>query len=177
MTLKTGGKWIPFSLKNVDGRGVSLEEVARGARGVAVIFSCNHCPYVLGWEDRMIGLGRTYQPKGIPFVLINANDPKKYPEDGFEGMVRRAGSKGYPFPYLHDADQSTARSYGATRTPEVFLFDAGGALRYHGRIDDNVEDPGAVRSHDLRDAIEAVLAGRAPDRAETPPVGCTIKWK
>jgi peroxiredoxin len=177
MTLKTGEKQIAFSLKNVDGRTVSLEDLARGAKGAAVIFSCNHCPYVQAWEERMIALGRTYHPKGIPFVLINANDPKKYPEDDFDGMVRRAASKGYPFPYLHDADQSVARSYGATRTPEAFLFDAGGLLRYHGRIDDNYDDPGAVRSHDLRDAIEAVLAGRPPDRAETAPVGCTIKWK
>jgi AhpC/TSA family len=176
MTLKHGGKWIPFSLKNVNGAIVSLESLARDAKGVAVIFSCNHCPYVQAWEDRMIELGRTYQPKGIPFILINANDPGKYPEDSFEGMVQRAASKGYPFPYLHDADQTVARSYGATRTPEAFLFDSEGALRYHGRIDDNYDDPAGVRSHDLRDAVEAVLAGRDPASPETPPVGCTIKW-
>ncbi len=177
MTLRIGESRIPFSLKNVDHAVVSSEELARDAKGMAVIFSCNHCPYVLAWEDRMIMLGETYRLKGIPFILINANDPVRYPEDGFTGMVRRAKSKGYPFPYLHDEDQSVARSYGATRTPEVFLFDSESLLRYHGRIDDHYDNPDAVRSHDFRDALEAVLAGRSPKTPDTPPIGCTIKWK
>ena len=177
MTLNTGGKLIPFRLKNVDGRILSSDDLARGKKALAVIFSCNHCPYVQAWEDRMISLGKTYQPKDTAFVLINANDPKKYSEDNFDGMVKRAKAKGYPFPYLHDEDQSIARAYGATRTPEVFLFDAQGGLHYHGRIDDNYENPDAVRSHDFRDALETVLAGRTPAVADTAPVGCTIKWK
>ena len=125
----------------------------------------------------MIALGGSYGPRGASFVLINANDPKKYAEDSYEGMVRRARLKKYPFPYLHDEDQSVARAYGATRTPEVFLFDAQGALRYHGRVDDNYENPEAVQSHDLRNALEAVLSGKSPAIVETAPVGCTIKWK
>jgi peroxiredoxin len=177
MTLNVGGKLIPFRLKNVDGRALSSDELARGKKALAVIFSCNHCPYVQAWEDRMIALGKTYQAIDVAFALINANDPQKYPEDGFDGMVKRAIAKGYPFPYLHDEDQSIARAYGATRTPEVFLFDALGVLRYHGRIDDNYENPGAVRTHDFRDALEAVLAGKTPGVANTAPVGCTIKWK
>ncbi|MEW6324769.1 MAG: thioredoxin family protein [Nitrospirota bacterium] len=177
MTLIIGGQLIPFRLKNVDGKPVSSDDLAKGAKALAVIFSCNHCPYVQAWEDRMIGLGKTYQAKGVAFALINANDPKKYSEDGFPEMVKRAKAKGYPFPYLHDETQETARAYGATRTPEVFLFDSQRALRYHGRIDDNYENPQAVRSHDFREALEAVLAGRAPATADTPLAGCTIKWK
>lgn len=177
MTLNIGGKRVPFRLKNVDGRIASSDDLASGKKALAVIFSCNHCPYVQAWEDRMIALGKTYQPKGVAFVLINANDPKKYSEDSFPEMVIRAKAKGYPFPYLHDEDQAIARAYGATRTPEVFLFDAQGVLRYHGRIDDNYENPQAVRSHDFRDALEAVLTGRTPAVADTVPIGCTIKWK
>lgn len=177
MTLRVGEKLIPFRLRNLDGRFLSSADLAKDSKAVAVIFSCNHCPYVQAWEDRMIALGKTYQPRGVAFALINANDPKKYAEDDFDGMVKRAKVKGYPFPYLHDEDQGIARAYGATRTPEVFLFDAQGVLRYHGRIDDNYENPQAVRSHDFRDALEAVLSGKAPAVADTPPVGCTIKWK
>ncbi len=177
MTLTIGNRLIPFRLKNVDGRIASSDDLASGKKALAVIFSCNHCPYVQAWEDRMIALGKTYQPKGVAFVLINANDPKKYSEDSFPEMVIRAKAKGYPFPYLHDEDQGIARAYGATRTPEVFLFDSQGILRYHGRIDDNYENPQAVRSHDLREALEAVLTGKSPLTADTPPVGCTIKWK
>ncbi len=177
MSLSIGDKLIPFKLKNVDGKTVSSDDLAKNSKALAVIFSCNHCPYVQAWEDRMIELGNRFQPQGVAFALINANDPKKYPEDSFPGMVKRAGAKRYPFPYLHDEDQGVARAYGATRTPEVFLFDAGGLLKYHGRIDDNYERPEAVRSHDLRESIEAVLGGRSPAPADTPPVGCTIKWK
>lgn len=177
MPLSIGGELIPFRLKNIDGKTVSSDDLAKGSKALAVIFSCNHCPYVQAWEDRMIALGKTYPPKGAVFVLINANDPRKYAEDGFPEMVKRAKAKGYPFPYLHDETQEIARAYGATRTPEVFLFDSQGLLRYHGRIDDNYENPEAVRSHDLREALEAVLTGRTPATAETPPAGCTIKWK
>jgi alkyl hydroperoxide reductase subunit AhpC len=177
MTLAIGGRFIPFSLKNVDGRSLSSEELLKGRKAFAVVFWCNHCPYVQAWEDRMVQIGKEYLPKGAGFALINANDPKKYVEDDFDGMVRRAKTKGYPFPYLHDQDQTIARAYGATRTPEVFLFDAEGTLRYHGRIDDNYEDPKAVRVHELRSAVDAVLKGQPPPMTDIPPVGCTIKWK
>ena len=176
MTLGIGRKRVPFDLKNVDDATVSSEETARGLKGMAVIFSCNHCPYVLAWEDRMVTLGRTYQPKGIGFVLINSNDPVKYPEDSFPEMVKRAKTKGYPFPYLFDEVQSVARYYGAERTPEAFVFDSEGRLVYHGRIDDNYDNPEAVRSKDLQNALDAVLAGHPPMVSETAPVGCTIKW-
>lgn len=111
------------------------------------------------------------------FVLINSNDPEKVPDDSFAQMKVRAREYAYPFPYLFDATQEVARQYGATRTPEVFLFDASQTLRYHGAPDDNVDDAQAVRQHFLREALDAVLLDRPPALAETPPKGCTIKWR
>jgi len=177
MALAIGNKMEPFKLKNVDGKILGSDELSKGKQATVIIFSCNHCPYVQAWEDRMIDIGRTYSSRGVAFALINANDPAKYTEDSFPEMVKRAASKGYPFPYLHDEDQSVARTYGATRTPEVFLFDVQGILCYHGRIDDNYENPDQVRSQDLKNALEAVLEGKRPSIPETPVVGCTIKWK
>lgn len=177
MTPTPGSQSIPFQLKGTDDQSHTWDTVSRDKQATVLIFSCNHCPYVVAWEDRMIDLGKHYGPRGVGFALINANDAVKYPQDSFPEMVRRSRDKAYPFPYLHDEDQSTARAYGATRTPEAFLFDAQGVLRYHGRIDDNYEDPGAVRSHDLKDALEAVLKGDAPPVPQTPPVGCSVKWK
>jgi len=174
--LKLGDQAPKFTLKGVDGREHSLDEL-KGQKGIAVIFSCNHCPYVKAYEDRMIQLAKEYQPKGITFVLINANDPVKYPEDSFENMIKRAEEKGYPFPYLWDETQEVPRAYGAERTPEVFLFDSELKLRYHGTIDDNWEDASKATKHYLRDALEALLQGQEPQVKETAPVGCTIKWK
>lgn len=177
MALAIGSRMIDFNLKNVDGKIISSKELSQGKKATVIIFSCNHCPYVQAWEERMIQMGKTYGPRGAAFALINANDPVKYPEDSFPEMVKRAKDKGYPFPYLHDETQAIAKAYGATRTPEVFLFDAQGVLKYHGRIDDNYEDPKRVRSHDLKEALEAVLAGQSPAVTDTPVIGCTIKWK
>jgi len=177
MALAIGSRMVAFKLKNVDGKMITADDLSRGKQATVIIFSCNHCPYVLAWEDRMIQLGNSYGPCGVAFALINANDPAKYPEDSYPEMVKRAKAKNYPFPYLHDEDQSVARAYGATRTPEVFLFDAQGMLRYHGRIDDNYEDPSRVRSQELKDSLVAVLAGQTPSVSETPVVGCTVKWR
>jgi len=101
----------------------------------------------------------------------------KYPDDSFPKMQERAREKGFNFPYLYDETQEVARAYGAERTPEVFLFDAQAVLRYHGTVDDNYEEPTEVKRHHLRDALDAVLANRAPATPQTQPVGCTIKWK
>jgi hypothetical protein len=110
-------------------------------------------------------------------VAISANDAKKYPEDSFPTMKERSEEKGFNFPYLYDESQEIARAYGAEQTPEVFHFNKGNTLRYHGTVDDNYEDPAAVKAHYLRSALEGVLAGKEPPTAETTPVGCTIKWK
>lgn len=176
MTLALRERLIPFSLPATDGRTVGTDDYA-STPVLGVVFWCNHCPYVKAWEDRVIALQREYAGRGVQFVLINSNDPVKYPADSFEAMAETAKAKQYPFPYLFDETQEVARRFGATRTPEIFLFDRNRELRYHGAPDDNYEDPGAVRAHYLRDALEALLAGREPATGETPPRGCTIKWK
>jgi peroxiredoxin len=174
--LKVGDKAIAFKLIGVDDQQHSLSDYA-GKGVVAVIFSCNHCPYVRAWEDRMVQIQADYSNRGVQLVTINANDASKYPDDSFPKMKERAREKHFNFPYLRDETQEVARAYGAERTPEVFLFDRGGVLRYHGAIDDNYDDPKAVKVHYLRDALDAVLAGRSVQIAETRPVGCTVKWK
>ena len=120
---------------------------------------------------------REYEGQGVRFAAVCSNNAQAYPQDDFEHMRQRAEELGYNFPYLHDEDQEVARAYGAQRTPEAFLFDAKRVLRYHGRIDDNYQDLTKVLSHDLRSAIDALLAGRNPDPAETGAVGCSIKWE
>ena len=174
--LRIGDPIVDFELAATDGKRYRPGSFAEKAL-LGVIFWCNHCPYVQAWEDRVLELQRRYAERGVQLVLINPNDPAQYPEDSFDNMKRRAQAKRYPSPYLFDESQSVARAYGATRTPEVFLFDQERRLRYHGQPDDNYEDPAAVRQHYLRDAIEALLAGRAPAVSETPPKGCSIKWK
>jgi peroxiredoxin len=172
--LPIGTAAIPFDLPGVDDRQHSLGEFA-DKRALAVVFTCNHCPYAQGWEGRLIQLQRDYADRGVAFVAINANDPVKYPGDNFDAMRERARTHEYPYPYLQDLPQATARAYGAERTPEVFLFDSARRLVYHGAPDDTVEAD-QVQRHYLRDAIEALLAGEPVPTAETPPVGCTIKW-
>jgi len=174
--LRPGDKAVSFELPGVDDRRHALEDYA-DKKAVAVIFTCNHCPYAQAWEDRLIGIQEDYAYRGVQLVAINANDAEKSPEDSFPRMKERAEEKGVNFPYLYDESQEVARAYGAERTPEIFLFGEGSTLRYHGTVDDNYEDPVVVKSHYLRDALEAVLAGREPSTAETTPVGCTIKWK
>jgi peroxiredoxin len=173
--LKLGDRAVNFNLIGVDDKLHSLDEYAN--KHVAVIFSCNHCPYVRAWEDRMISIQADYANKGVQLIAINANDSSKYPEDDFPNMKERARLKRFNFPYLRDEDQTVAKSYSAQRTPEVFLFDAKKTLRYHGTIDDNYDEPNAVKVHYLRDAIDAILQGKNVKLAETQPVGCTIKWR
>ena len=174
--LRIGEKAIDFSLPGIDGANHALEEYA-GKNAIAVIFSCNHCPYVRAWEDRIVQIQADYAPRSVQLVAINANDASKYPEDSFSKMKERAREKHFNFPYVRDESQEVARAYGAERTPEVFLFDRTRTLRYHGVIDDNYDDPAAVKVNYLRDALDAVLSGRQPPTADTNPVGCTIKWK
>jgi len=174
--LKLGDKAIAFKLPGVDDRVHSLGEFA-GQNGIAVIFSCNHCPYVRAWEDRMVQIQSDYAEKGVQLVAINANDDDKYPDDSFLKMKERAKEKKFNFPYLRDESQEIARAYGAERTPEVFLFDKNLTLVYHGAIDDNYDNPSAVKEHYLRKALDAMLTGRPPLTPETKPVGCSVKWR
>jgi len=164
-----------FELPDTEGRLHSLE----GDTSVAtvVVFTCNHCPYALAWHDRIAGVARDYADRGVRVLAINPNDSERYPADSFEAMqerVRREG--GWPMPYLHDATQEVARAYGAQTTPDVFVVDAGGTVRYRGAPDADHGDPSQNAAW-LRRALDAVLAGTDPDPAETKPVGCSIKWR
>lgn len=174
--LKIGDKAIDFILPAVDGKNYSLK-MFDDKKAVAVIFVCNHCPYVLAWEKRLIELQNKFTDKGVSFTLICSNDSQKYPDDGFEKMKAHAFQRNYPFPYLRDESQEVARKYGALKTPEIFLFDADRKLCYHGAPDDNYEDADSVEQNYFRDAITAILEGKTVPIPETPPLGCTIKWK
>ena len=174
--LKIGDQAIAFDLPGVDGKRHALADYA-AKEVVVVVFTCNHCPYAQAWEGRLIQIQADYAAKGVQLIAINANDAVKYPADSFPKMQERAAAQGFNFPYLHDETQAIARAYGATRTPEVFVFDRERKLRYQGTVDDNYEEPTAVKQPYLRRALDATLAGQAAPIAETAPVGCTIKWK
>lgn len=165
-----------FSLPGTDGRVHSLDD-ASDASGYAVIFTCNHCPYAQAVEGRLIRLGREFGERRVAFFAIMPNDVSRYPDDHPNRMRERAEAKGYPFPYLYDESQDVARAYGAVCTPDIFVFDADRTLRYHGRVDDNWRNPDAATSHELRDALEAIVEGRAPSTEQIPSMGCSIKWK
>ena len=169
-------KAIDFKLPGVDGETHTLAKIAADKEATAVIFMCNHCPYVLAWLDRIVAAAQDYAGEGVAFVGINANDAAKYPADSFENMQALAEERGLPFPYLHDESQKVARAYGAERTPEIFLFDDELKLRYHGAPDDNYDESQASVPY-LHDALDAVLDGARPPMVDTAPVGCTIKWK
>ncbi len=163
-------------LKNVDGRELTLSDV-RGAKGTLVVFTCNQCPFAIAWEDRIAALGNEFAARGIGVIAINSNDGEAYPGDAFGPMQERARAKGFKFPYAVDATSAIARAFGATRTPEAFLFDAAGKLVYHGTIDDNAREPEKVEHHYLRDALTAVAAGQPVALGETKAIGCGIKFR
>jgi len=165
-----------FTLPGVDGKSWSLRG-ATGKKATLVIFMCNHCPYVQAVDDRINQLAKDYIPKGLQVFGINPNDAQKYPDDNFEAMKEKAQEKGYVFPYLHDESQEVAHAYGAVCTPDFFLYDAALKLKYRGRLDNNWKDARAVKRQDLRDAIEALLAGKTLSQEQMPSMGCSIKWK
>ena len=168
-----------FRLKNVDGKYVSMSDYP-DAKGFIVIFSCNHCPYVVAYEDRMIALHQEYAAKGFPVIAINANDPEVQPQDSYELLQERAREKGFPFPYVFDEGQKVLPLYGATRTPHVFLLERVGdelKVAYIGAIDDNYQDASQVKEKYLANAIEALIKGKRPEPDFTRAIGCTIKKK
>lgn len=173
--LALGSSAIDFHLKGVDGKSYGLKDFA-GRKAVVVVFSCNHCPYVRDYEERMVKLQHDYSQRGVTLVAINSNDDHNYPEDSFEKMIERSKEKGFNFPYLRDETQEIARKYGAICTPHVFAFDGQRTLKYKGRIDDN-RNAIQVKSNDLRNALDSILTGQTPTVQETRPFGCSIKWK
>jgi peroxiredoxin len=173
--LRLGDIAPAFALPGVDGGTCDLEGFA-GKEALVIIFSCNHCPYVQAYEDRLVAVQRDYADRGVQVIAINPNDDAGYPEDSFVKMVERAKSKQFNFPYLRDASQAVAKSYGATHTPQLFVFDRRRRLAYTGKIDDNWQRPEAVKRHYLREALDALLRGSAPSEPATHAIGCTIKW-
>jgi peroxiredoxin len=166
-----------FSLPNLDGRLMSLADVA-GEKGTVVMFICNHCPFVKHVADQLAVLGRDYLPRGIGVVAISSNDVSTHPADSPEQMVHEAEERGYLFPYLYDETQEVAKAYHAACTPDFYLFDADRALVYRGQLDSS--RPGSdvpVTGRDLRAAIDALLAGQPPVAEQIPSLGCNIKWK
>jgi peroxiredoxin len=173
---KVGDTAIDFNLKNVDGKMVSLAGI-KDAKGYIVIFTCNACPYAKAYEDRIIALHNKYAPLGYPVVAINPNDKNVQPADSYEKMQERAKEKKIPYSYLYDETQEVAKTYGATRTPHVYLLDASRVVKYIGAIDDNSEDAAAVKEKYVENAVEALRNGKEISTKETKAIGCSIKWK
>ncbi len=176
--LPLGTALPPFTLPDaVAGRALTTADV-RGTKGTLVMFICNHCPFVKHVVPELGRLARDYAGKGIGIVAINANDLATNPEDGPEHMKELALAEGWTFPFLMDESQVVALAFQAACTPDFFLFDAGGSLVYRGRLDETRPKSGAApHGRDLRAALDAVIAGRAPDREQHASVGCNIKWK
>lgn len=174
-TLKIGLMAPDFNLPATDGKKYSLNTFA-DKKALVIVFSCNHCPYVQAYENRIIEIQKDYA-KDVQVVAISSNEDENYPEDSFENMKARALMKKFNFPYLHDETQNVAKAYGATHTPEIFLFDKERKLVFHGKIDDNWQEPNAVRSKYLRNAIDELLSGKQISVPETFTIGCTIKWR
>lgn len=174
-----GDSAADFKLKNVDGKFVSLADYPE-AKGFIVIFTCNHCPYSIAYEDRIIALDKAFKIKGYPVIAINPNDPAVQPADSYEEMQNRARAKDFAFPYLFDEGQKVYPIYGATRTPHVYVLqkeDGGLRVRYIGAIDDNYEDADAAESHYVAEAVNALLSGTTPDPETTKAIGCSIKYQ
>ena len=173
--LKIGSRAPDFRLMATDGNYYTLDELSNRS-GIIVMFGCNHCPYVQAYEDRVMEIKKEFE-KDINVVVINSNDDVKYPEDSFENMIKRSKVRKFNFLYLWDETQSVANAFDASHTPEIFLFDKELKLRYHGKIDDNWQEPENVKTRYLKDAVEEMIKGKEVSIPETFSIGCTIKWK
>lgn len=165
----------PLELPDTDGE-VNTLPLPGEAPATVVVWTCNHCPYALAWHDRLVAAARDYGERGVRFLAVNSNDAERYPRDSLEAMRERVEAEDWPFPYLHDESQGTARAWNAQTTPHVYALDADLRIRYEGAPDADHMDP----SQDalwLREALDALLAGEDPERPATDPVGCSIKWR
>lgn len=174
-TLPLGAAAPDFELRATDGKTYRLSDFA-DAKALVVFFTCNHCPYVLGSDERTRQIADAYAPRGVRFVAINSNSANTYAADGFDGMVQRMAEQRFPWPYLHDDTQRVALSFGALRTPHFFVFDQERTLVYTGRAIDTPRDHRQARTHELEDALDDLLSGRAIKTPLTNPIGCNVKW-
>lgn len=176
---QVGDEAKDFKLKNVDGKQISMADY-EDAKGFIVIFTCNHCPYSVAYEDRIIEIDKKYKSKGFPVIAINPNDPELYESDSFDNMIVRAKEKGFSFPYLIDETQEVFKTYGATKTPHVFILSNNSGkytVEYIGAIDNNYKDASAVTNRYIDDAVDALLQNKKPAVTATKAIGCGIKTK
>jgi peroxiredoxin len=162
-------------MQSVDGRAVTLADI-KGKKGTVVVFTCNVCPFAKAWEERIVAVGNEWSKKGVGVIAINSNDPLRSRGDDLEAMQARAKERAMAYPYVVDATSNVARAFGATHTPEVFVFDARGRLVYHGAVDDSME-PGQVQQHYLADVLNALVKSKKIVLAETKAMGCSIKYR
>ncbi|MFQ5659974.1 MAG: thioredoxin family protein [Gammaproteobacteria bacterium] len=172
-----GRSAIDFNLPGVDGRNWSLDD-CRGERGTLIMFICNHCPYVKAIQQRLVKDTRALLEHGIKSVAVMANDSTAYPEDSFENMKKIAEQFGYPFPYLFDESQDTARAYGAVCTPDFFGYNANMELHYRGRFDAERagQEPAGARQELYEAMLQIAITGKGPEQ-QIPSMGCSIKWR
>jgi peroxiredoxin len=178
-TLKAGDTAPDFKLKNVDGKEVSFASFPK-AKGYIVVFTCNTCPYAIGYEQRIIDLDNKFRPQGYPVIAINPNDPEASTADTFDKMQELAKNKKYPFPYLFDAGQKITDAYGAKRTPHIFIVSKtakGNVVEYVGAIDNDPEGNNAQKTKYAEDVIAALKSNQKPTITQTKEIGCTVKRK
>lgn len=181
--VKTASTMLPlgtsaphFSLPNIDGKTVSLEDF-KSAKGLVIVFMCNHCPFVKHLRTGLAQFGKDYQSRGVAIVGISSNDIASHPNDSPAMMIEEHKSAGYTFPYLYDATQKVAMSYKAACTPDFFVFDHNHTLAYRGQFDSSRPNNGKpVTGSDLRAAVDNMLAGKSPLTEQRPSIGCNIKW-
>ena len=176
---KPGDKAIDFSLKNINGKTVSLADY-KNAKGFIVVFTTNHCPFAIKYQERINDLNKKYEKAGYPVIAINPNDSIVMPEDSYSNMIVRAKEQHFSFPYLLDNTQDIAKAYGATKTPHIFILQKtidGLTVKYTGAIDDNTEDAKAVTKKYAELAVDALLAGKEVAITSTKAIGCGIKWR
>lgn len=167
-----------FNLKNIDGKMVSMLGMTE-AKGCIVVFTCNECPFARKYENRIIALDKKYKPLGYPVIAINSNDTFNYPEEVHKEKVKRANDKGFTFPYLTDETQNVARTFGAMKTPHIFLINKENGklmVKYTGGIDNNFENVDKVTKKYLENALDELIAGKEITVKTTKAVGCMIKW-
>ncbi len=170
-----GSSCPDFSLKSVDGKKFSLKDFET-SKVLVLMFICNHCPYVMAIEDRLIALAHEFSKKNVQFLGVCSNNPKDYPEDQPEALLQRWKTKNYGFPYLIDTEQELAKAAGAVCTPDLFVFDQQRKLQYRGRLDDSWKDPALVKKQELKIALELLLNNKAAPTEQRPSMGCSIKW-
>ena len=168
---------IGAAMPSIEARGINTDsfELAHN-QPTLVMFICNHCPYVMAIEDRLIELGNEFKSRAN-IVAVCSNDPADYAEDSYENLKLRSEKKAYPFVYLHDESQDLAKNFGAVCTPDFFLFDSNQKLVYRGRLDDSWKSADKVERRELKHALDLTLAGEALPSEQTPSMGCSIKWR